>query len=316
MVWLVSLLFSRIQLFTGDFRAGESSGFSNKSLTSVFLGQSRFPQGASLTLADEKTDLSELSAIQASGDHFEISVPSGESPYYRWQIPTDFCPAPSYLIHAECELIANIKLKATGPTCFFVDPRKSGHIMSMTVQGRRPFAKIEYFVANSNNSDYECMSWIANESLNCFIPYAKPFFARLVGIEGEEVQLNVEYSSIRESGASTENGCDVIQIPAKGLDVREVGFVIEKTCVSRAMREVFIIARCLAVLFVLVTIGFTGHFMGYCDFKNWFNVSTEVKMKSLRDVCTVAAFKDTHEGQFSLALSDSFSSDLSEAVHI
>ena len=315
MVWLVWLVVARVELYSGAFGGAEPFSFSNETMASVFLLERPFPAGSTLRDSQTETDLTGMSAFQADGANIRISVPLGSNlMYHRWQVPRDLCPAPAFLLFAEYKLMATARFTSESPVCFFVDPRSIGHMASVTVTARNPGTEIQYYVSKTDAPDLECQSWLVGESLNCFVPYAKPFFVRVGHIEGQDVELKIEYSAIYDSQAErVATGCGIEKIPSNmggsGLELNAVN-----VCTSLRMQTIVVAVKCAVVLCVLVFIGVAAHVMGYGNFKHWLTLSSEVPLKSIREVCPEAACREAQPTKFSLA-SSSFSSDLSEDIH-
>ena len=315
MVWLVWLVVARVELYSGALGGAEPFTFSNETMASVFLLERAFPAGSSLWDSRTETELAGMSAFHADGANIRISVPLGSNlMYHRWQVPKDLCPAPAFLLFAEYKLIATAKFRSDTPVCFFVDPRSIGHMASVTVTARNPGTEIQYFVSKTDAPDLECQSWMVSESVNCFVPYAKPFFVRVGHIEEQDVELKIEYSAIYDSSAErVPTGCGIEKIPSN-MGGSELELNAVNVCMSLRMQTIVVAVKCAVVLCVLVLIGASAHLMGYGNFKHWLTLSSEVPLKNIREGCTTAACSEAQPTKFSLA-SSSFSSDLSEDIH-
>lgn len=316
MFLLLPALLARVELASGVFRGTESFSLPNTSIISVFLPERALPSGSQLQTKTQILDLSGVPSFEVGGESFHVSVPSGSNiRFYQWLLPADLCQGTGYFLLADYKIKASTQFHAVSSMCFFVEPGRSGYMTTFTIQAPKPYAKVEYYINNTESPDVSCKSWSPNESLSCFAPYAQPFFVRVADVDDQDIKLKLEYATVPDNGNRTDQrgrGCDMMKIPGRAGSQNDVDLSVRRVCVEIETDQALLVVTVGFICLSLIIAGCVGHFLRICDFGQWWNVSTDIPLSPLKDGNIEETFDVTQEEERFSAAESETSSDIQE----
>jgi hypothetical protein len=257
-----------ILLITKPVPLTHGSHFSFKNSAGVFLPSAPFPLGAHHTVDGRNESIEEFRSLQIDNSSTVFQFPNTKHfNLTYWSIPANLCPAPSYLLNADFHITSRTTFRSLTDLCFFVDPKGIGHLITVVVKSNR-LLNIQFYVNNSNQPVYECVSKCPNCQLTCSSPFDQPFFLRITGAINDSLSLEIKYSIRYPS--ETRNGCFVSQIPSAMIAAEDSSVLQPQNyCVTLHQEMVRSTVKISALAVIALSIALLYQHLGYWDFRGW-----------------------------------------------
>jgi hypothetical protein len=306
-----AFLASRIVLMTDrvPFSTGRDFRFANS--TAVFLPSDPFPLGTRHTADGRNQSIEEFRSLQIENMTTAFQFPETKSFWLaHWRLPANLCPSPSFLLTTDFHITSRTTFAPVTDFCLFVDPHAVGHLIAITARSSRQ-TTVQYFVNNSNVSNYECKS-PPNATLRCSSPFDQPFFVRIGGIAQTVLDLEIDYSIAY--AAERQNDCFVSQIPTIFLRGEDSAmFQPQNYCATKVQENIRLAVKCAAVATVVCMIAVLMQWMGHFNFCGWMKMPRNVRGVMFRgSVSFDASVNEAEVALFGLLPSSTSESESSE----